>query len=85
MIENSIETKRTIQPTNIIREVDEINRWFSTEYIERLNRINRYKYLGLPMLESRYALEMEAYDKENRLRELLGKKPLPEPKFANII
>lgn len=68
-----------------VSEIDAIKKWFRTEYIDRLNRANRYKYLGLPMLESRYALEMEAYEKENRLRELEGKEPLPEPQFRNII
>lgn len=85
MIEQSLETKKTVQPNNDIIEIDSIKRWFRTEYAERLNRANRHKYLGLPATESRYALEMEAYAKENRLRELQGKKPLPEPKFTNII
>lgn len=85
MIERSLETRKTVQPSQIAIEIDEIRRWFRTEYAERLNRANRYKYLGLPMLESRYALEMEAYEKEQRLRELEGKEPLPEPKFTNII
>jgi hypothetical protein len=85
MIEQSIETRKTVHPNHVAIEIDELKRWFRTEYTERLNRANRYKYLGLPMLESRYALEMEAYEKEQRLRELEGKEPLPEPKFTNII
>lgn len=85
MIESSLETRKTVQPSQIAIEIDEIRRWFRTEYAERLNRANRHKYLGLPATESRYALELEAYAKENRLRELQGKSPLPNPKFTNII
>lgn len=85
MIENSIETKRTIEPTSTNAEIERIKKWFKTEYRDRLDKVNRYKYLGLPMPDSRYALEMEAYEKENRLRELIGKDKLPEPKFTNII
>lgn len=85
MIETSIENKRIIQPNNVSAEVDEIRVWFRTEYLDKLLMLNRDKYLGLPMRYSRYALEMEAYEKENRMRELLGQEKLPEPKFQNII
>lgn len=85
MIEETISNKTIIQPSEVNAEVDKIRLWFRTEYIEKLTTLNRDKYLGLPMRLSRYALEMEAYEKENRMRELLGQEKLPEPKFQNII
>lgn len=85
MIETPIENKTIIQPSNVNAEVDKIRLWFRTEYIEKLSMLNRDKYLGLPMRYSRYSLEMEAYEKENRMRELLGQEKLPEPKFQHII
>lgn len=85
MIEETISNKTIIQPSEVNAEVDKIRLWFRTEYMEKLATLNRDKYLGLPMRHSRYALEMEAYEKENRMRELLGQEKLPEPKFQNII
>lgn len=85
MIEETISNKTIIQPSEVNAEVDKIRLWFRTEYMEKLATLNRDKYLGLPMRHSRYALEMEAYEKENRMRELLGQDKLPEPKFQNII
>lgn len=85
MIERPIDYKKNIAKTNVNVEIDEIRQWFKTEYIRKLSELNRDKYLGLPMRHSRYALEMEAYEKENRLRELLGQEKLPEPKFTTII
>lgn len=85
MIERPINATKTVDKTNVSVEIDEIKRWFKTEYMEKLATLNRDKYLGLPMRHSRYALEMEAYEKENRMRELLGQDKLPEPKFQNII
>lgn len=85
MTENPLETKRKLSPSKVNAEVDKIRTWFRTEYADKLATLNRDKYLGLPMRYSRYALEMEAYEKENQLRELLGQEKLPEPKFQNII
>ena len=85
MIERPINTVKKVNKTNASVEIDEIKRWFKNEYVEKLATLNRDKYLGLPMRYSRYALEMEAYEKENRMRELLGQEKLPEPKFQNII
>lgn len=85
MIESSLETKRTIEPTSINAEIEALKKWFRTEYRDKLDTLNRDKYLGLPMRISRYSLEMEAYEKENRLRELMGEDALPEPKFTNVI
>ena len=85
MIEEGLNMKKRIEPTSINSEIEEIKRWFNTEYVYRINTANRYKYLGLPMTETRYAVELEAYEKENRLRELMGEELLPDPKFTNII
>jgi hypothetical protein len=85
MIERPINTVKKVNKTNVSVEIDEIKRWFKNEYVEKLATLNRDKYLGLPMRYSRYALEMEAYEKENRMRELLGQEKLPEHKFQNII
>ena len=85
MIENSLEVKRTIEPTSTNAEIESIKKWFKTEYRDKLDILNRDKYLGLPMRISRYALEMEAYEKENKLRELMGEDKLPEPKFTSVI
>lgn len=85
MIENPIENRTKLAPTDIDAEVDAIRAWFRNEYATKIATLNRDKYLGLPMRISRYALEMEAYEKENRIRELLGEELLPEPKFKKII
>lgn len=85
MIENPIENKIKLAPTDVNAEVDAIRAWFRNEYATKIATLNRDLYLGLPMRFSRYALEMEAYAKENRMRELLGEELLPEPKFKNII
>ena len=84
MIEQPIERKTPIDQSQLA-EIEKLQRWFRTEYLEKLAKSKRDAYLGLPCRISRYALEMEAYKKENRLRELLGKEPLPEPKFKKII
>jgi hypothetical protein len=84
MIEQPIENKTSVAPSQLA-EIEKLQRWFRTEYLEKLAKSKRDAYLGLPCRISRYTLEMEAYKKENRLRELLGKEPLPEPKFKKII
>lgn len=85
MREVQLSTTKQKKPTNVSAEMDQITHWFRTEYLVRHAALERYKYLGLPMLDSRYALELEAYDKENRLRELQGLEPLPAPKHKQII
>ena len=68
-----------------VDRIQEIESWFRNEYRNQLDAINRYNYLGIAHEKSRYALEVEAYDKEQELRRLLGKEPLPEIKFRKII
>lgn len=65
--------------------IREIESWFRYEYVDRLNRIERFRYLGLPLQETRWELEHEAYEKENELRILKGLSPLPELKFRDLL
>ena len=48
----------TSQKAGLIRE------WFKNDYLIRLTQIERYRYLGLETEDTRYALELEAYQKE---------------------
>lgn len=84
MIEHELETSRKTISGGDIERIDEIKRWFRYEYPSRLNTIARYSYLGIKLPETRYALEMEAYHKENELRALMGREPLPKPKIQSI-
>lgn len=68
-----------------VRRINELELWFRFDYPARLNTINRRSYLGLPLDESRYALEIEAYNKENELRVLKGLEKLPELPFNDFI
>ena len=84
MQEQEIEmTRKTVTQDNT--RIREIETWFRYEYLDRLNRIERYKYLGLPLVETRWELEIEAYDKENELRQLKGMPQLPEIKFRDLL
>lgn len=85
MREMELETSRTTITLLDVKRIEELELWFRYEYPSRLHKIERYKYLGLPLPETRYALEMEAYIKENELRSLRGEKPLPELKLQNLL
>ena len=81
---------REVEKSKITLTVDktrirEIETWFRYEYVDRLNRIARHLYLGLPVPESRWDLEIEAYNKENELRQLKGLSPLPELQFSDLL
>lgn len=69
----------TSQKAGLIRE------WFKNDYLIRLTQIERYRYLGLETEDTRYALELEAYQKEQDLRALLGEPLLPDHKLIKII
>lgn len=86
MMTSEVETSRVadVKPVDVKR-IQELEHWFRTEYRNRLDAINRYNYLGIAHTESRYSLELEAYEKEQELRQLQGKEPLPEIKFKKII
>ena len=84
MQERELESSRiTIKQDNT--RIRELENWFRFEYVDRLNRIERFRYLGLPLPETRWELENEAYDKENELRKLEGLTPLPEIKFRDLL
>lgn len=83
MRETELSTSR-ITPRVDVDRIDALERWFRIEYPYKLNKINRYDYLGLPSTESRFSVEMEAYEKENELRILKGLQPLPATKFTNL-
>lgn len=85
MKEIELETSRMTINLMDVKRIEELELWFRYEYPSRLHKIERYKYLGLPLPETRYALEMEAYNKENELRSLRGEQPLPELKLHKII
>ena len=40
MIESSLETKRTIEPTSTNAEIEIIKKWFRTEYRDKLDTLN---------------------------------------------
>lgn len=84
MVEFELETSRTTISKQDTKRIDALERWFRFEYPARLMKISRYQYLGLPCDETKYAVEMEAYDKENELRKLKGLKPLPQIKFKDL-
>lgn len=81
---NEVE-KSKVTLTRDNTKIREIEMWFRYEYMDRLNRIARHQYLGLPLPESRWDLEVEAYEKEQKLRQLKGLSPLPELKFRDLL
>lgn len=84
MQEREIEYSRITVGNNNAR-IRELETWFRFEYVDRLNRIARHQYLGLPLPESRWDLEIEAYEKENEMRQLKGLSKLPEIKFRDLL
>lgn len=84
MQEREVEYSRVTIKKDTTR-IREIETWFRFEYVDRLNRISRFQYLGLPLPESRWDLELEAYEKENELRQLKGLSKLPEIKFRDLL
>ena len=47
MIENELENSRTTSQTQDIKRIAVLEKWFRYEYPARLNKIQRYSYLGL--------------------------------------
>ncbi len=79
-----VETKRKVISIEA-EEIEKLERWFRNEYIERKATIDRYTFLNLPKVETRMELEIEAYQKEQRLRELKGYPKLPDIKIGTLI
>lgn len=63
-----------------IARVKELEKWFLTDYMLRLEHIRRCRYLGVVPDETEQSLQEEAYQKEQELRALLKKPPLGEIK-----
>lgn len=63
-----------------LKRLKELEKWFSTEYLVRIEAIRRQKFFGLKPEENEYDLQLEAYQKEQEIRSLKGLKPLPEIK-----
>lgn len=87
MEQNSIDRKKIIlsNQQDHERKVLNLKKWFKTEYVERLNRLNNRLFLKLPQEETRYDIEIDAYKKEQELRKLEGKSPLPPVKLNSVI
>lgn len=85
MSEHEIENSRITTDTKNYKRIEELEKWFRYDYRSRLDAVNRYNYLGIPCVESRYTIEIEAYEKEQELRELKGLAPLPEIKYTKLI
>ena len=85
MVEFENNTTRMIEDCTNYKRIEELEKWFRYEYRNRLDAVNRYNYLGIPCVESRYTIEIEAYEKEQELRQLKGLAPLPEIKYTKLI
>lgn len=83
MKEFELENTRQVNVPDTSR-IRELELWFRTEYVQRILAVQRNTYLGIKGDESRFEVEKEAYEKENELRHLLGKEPLPELKIRNM-
>lgn len=69
---------------NINKQIADINRWFSTEYVRRKALIEIAKFYNYTPVDTLADLYNEAYDKENQLRKLLNLEALPEKKLKDI-
>lgn len=79
-----LENKKTIDKS-VMDEINKIEQWFRTEYVKRRMSIDRYAFLNIsPKPETRLTLEVEAYNKEQRLRELKGLPLLPNIKTETL-
>ena len=67
------------------RKIAELTNWLLSDYVLRLNHINRCKYLGIPPDETEYHLQKTAYTVEQALRALQGKPALEEIKTIDIL
>lgn len=66
-------------------QLSELERFLFVEYPRRLQHIESCRYLGIKPDENRYDLELERYKKEQEYRRLIGKKPLDNIKFKNLL
>lgn len=66
-------------------KIEELEKFLYVEYPRRLSHIQRCVYLGITPDETRYSLELEAYEKEQELRSLIGLEPLEEIKTTTLL
>lgn len=85
MMVNETEIRRVVVNPRNSERIKQLENWFRFEYVARLNKINRYSYWNIKCDDSRYALEKEAFEKENELRKLKGLELLPEPKLNKLL
>lgn len=87
MIDNEIKrsSKKDLVKDRQLLEVKNIKAWLRDEYPLLLAIYGNSKYLNLPVERTRYDIEIEAYQKRQRLNELEGNEPLPELKINNIL
>lgn len=67
------------------RKIAELTNWLLTDYVMRLNHINRCRYLGITPDETEYHLQKTAYTVEQALRKLQGKPLLEDIKTIDIL
>ena len=67
------------------REIDKSRMTMRDDHTRIREIESWFRYLGLPLPETRWDLEHEAYEKENELRILKGLSPLPELKFRDLL
>ena len=77
-------TKQTIQNTERNYKIEELKRWFRTDYLQEIAKLERYKVLGIPHNKTRFMVEEEAYYKEQELLLLQNKEPLPPYKRNDL-
>lgn len=71
------ETRKEIVKDNSHKyKIKKLEHFLYNEYPKRLSHVQRCMYLGVTPDESRHTLEMEAYESEQELRALIGKKQL---------
>jgi hypothetical protein len=81
-----VSNKRSAEFNKIdLNRIAELEHFLFTTYPRRLRSIERAIYLGYEPEERRYDLELEAYEKEQEYRELMGLKRLPELKNRKLI
>lgn len=84
-IEGKKNFERNVVDPKLTQERRDIELWFRTEYLFRLEHVRRCAYLGVMPDETEYEVQKEAYDKEQRLREIAGKPLLQQIKVIDLV
>jgi len=81
-----VENRRSARFDKVeLDRIADLEYFLFTLYPRRLRNVERAIYLGYEPEERRYDLELEAYEKEQEYRELMGLKKLPELKNKKLI